>query len=98
MSDARHHGHGAGGNGARQPTVVEGHEILEGSAAAHEEHHLSAGEDHLGQTVHEPVGRPGALHGNAGEQDAKGYRRRRVRSTSWTAAPRGEVTSPMVSG
>ena len=70
MPDARHHGHGTGGNGARQPTIVEGHEILEGTAAAHEEHHLSAGKDHLGQTVHEPVGRPGALHGNAGEQDA----------------------------
>ena len=43
VSDAGHHGHGTGRDGAGEGLVVEGHEILEGTTTANEQDAIGCG-------------------------------------------------------
>ena len=48
MANARHHRHGASRYRTGKVLVVEGHEVLEGTAAAHEQNAIERGRDGSG--------------------------------------------------
>ncbi|VWM24700.1 Uncharacterised protein [Collinsella intestinalis] len=64
MPDARDHRHGARGHRARQALVVEGHEVLEGTAASHEQDAVGRRRNRSGaaQALHELRRSSLALH------------------------------------
>lgn len=70
VADAGDHRHGALRDHARQPLVVEGHEILERPAAAHHEHHLGPGAHDRAHALNDAGGRVRALDRHARDEHA----------------------------